>query len=1647
MTSPGGNEIATTWVSVLGDASKLDNSIKTAIIKGQAYADSHPLEVKANVDKVDTNSITRNTKTVKIPVSADTSKVATEAKAAATAVERSSGTITINTDLDTGSARSGMTAFRRQMSAQAVTVPVNLDIAGAASSAAAATAVNEAIQLSPDMTAFMDQVESELGSIDVTALTDRLREEIGPVFENIGGTGINIDAAFASAQLDELTRDRTIHIGLDVDWVPLISALASLIALRRMVEVHVSLSMDDIIATDAALATLTRPRDAQINVEVDQTTAATAEARLDTIARNRRVELNVDSAALAGLTALGSHTVKLDVEVNQASLSAVNAVLAHAARDRTVTFHADLDAASVAGVDEILNRVARRRTASFAASLDAAAAARMEILLGLLGRNRSVNFEMNGLSGIAGQADNAHRSLSAMSVVKFAALTAGIGAIGAALAGVVGVAGGAVGALAVGFAALGPAALAAAGTVAVAMNGIKDAFTAVTAAQSSAGADGQSQAKAVAAAQEQVVTALEGVADAQDNLTDATKDAEDAHKDAKDAVDDIAAAYKDAREQLEDYTFTVKDAALSEAEAKQSLIEARTEFQKALPADREKAFLRLQRADLRYQQAVEKNKDVQEEANSLFSKGVEGSDKVTEAKKRATDAAERAAEADKKVEDAAAAVTKAQENVAKAQQAVTDAMNSSSSGADKAAEALAKLSPNAQAFVLAARDVKQSWDDIVGNPAQDAFFADSAAGIRDLAQNALPTLGAGMTTVATSMNGLIKQFAAFWQAPQNLEGIRAIFAGTASFIDGMGPGLQQATQGFLSLGQAFEPVANQLGAQVAGLLGNVGQAFTDAFNSGALTQLIGTFGNIIQGLGGGLNSLIDGLITMGNIVGPTLGPLFQVLGDTIKALAPSLGTIGAVFAQSLTAIMPQLGAFITALTAGLTPVLPVIANLLTTVMNALAPMIGPLSQIAQVVGNALAQALTALTPAIGPIATAFASLVTAVAPILPVLAELASNIIQALAPALTEIFNALGPVVKTFADAFLPVIEDMAPVLAEVAKTLGQAIAKAITDLAPILPPLIEAWGGLLLAVTPILPEFARLAAEILPPLTELLIEMSPVIIDLIKALTWLINDVVIPLVIPMMEKFGGTVKWALETAVDVVSSAKDHLKGAMEDISGFFEGAGETIGKVWEGVVKGIAIAVNSIGKLLKSVPSLIPGGKDAQALGSSLVDWASTRMATGGLLRGPGTGTSDSILAAVSAGEYIVNAAATAKTLPLLEAINAGWVPSAEYLHGMIPGFASGGKVPGKDFAQSMDPVPYEMGGFSRQSIDCSAMVSAVVNDALGLNPFTSRMSTVTEGSWLKAKGAEPGLGGPGDIAIAWYDRGGGANGHTVMRLSDGTGVESRGDDGVVIGSSATPVTSSMFDQQMHIPKELLLGGDGGATSGGTGLGGTTGGLGGNTGGGGGTGGSAGAAGTYGSTESAKAAGVTPVYVTNSSWPGAAVNSTSDTATTSTSSPSTASDLTGTTAEQLTEGIGVVPPQSPLDAFLGSLNGTTSSSSSSSSSTHPLANLPGTGELFNGPAPWYMAATPEDAAANLGTQAASLAQRTGSDIQSFFQDNWKEMLETGAGLLGMGTGVAGGSTTYNISGVDPMGAAAAVERVQRRRTLATQRSGGFGR
>ena len=117
----------------------------------------------------------------------------------------------------------------------------------------------------------------------------------------------------------------------------------------------------------------------------------------------------------------------------------------------------------------------------------------------------------------------------------------------------------------------------------------------------------------------------------------------------------------------------------------------------------------------------------------------------------------------------------------------------------------------------------------------------------------------------------------------------------------------------------------------------------------------------------------------------------------------------------------------------------------------------------------------------------------------------------------------------------------------------------------------------------------------------------------------------------------------------------RDGFKGAVDFIGGLFDGLASRIERVWN--------RIKSIVEAAKSGLRSIAGGGDGG-------DEPTVRRASGGMVSGPGTGTSDSIMARLSNGEFVVRAAAVRKYGPsLLSAINS--------MRFKMPKFATGGLV----------------------------------------------------------------------------------------------------------------------------------------------------------------------------------------------------------------------------------------------------------------------------------------------------------------------------------------------------------------------------------
>ncbi|WP_297772669.1 phage tail length tape measure family protein [uncultured Roseovarius sp.] len=131
-----------------------------------------------------------------------------------------------------------------------------------------------------------------------------------------------------------------------------------------------------------------------------------------------------------------------------------------------------------------------------------------------------------------------------------------------------------------------------------------------------------------------------------------------------------------------------------------------------------------------------------------------------------------------------------------------------------------------------------------------------------------------------------------------------------------------------------------------------------------------------------------------------------------------------------------------------------------------------------------------------------------------------------------------------------------------------------------------------------------------------------------------------------------------------VIRAAKEALLLGQGPLAGLFGGGGSGGGT---GLLGGLFGGIGDVTELFSggSLLSFADGGLPAARL-LALAGGGDPRESRPGIVLGSGTARSDSILAKIGAGEFIMTGEATARNRPVLEAMNAGAV---------IPGFAGGG------------------------------------------------------------------------------------------------------------------------------------------------------------------------------------------------------------------------------------------------------------------------------------------------------------------------------------------------------------------------------------
>lgn len=608
--------------------------------------------------------------------------------------------------------------------------------------------------------------------------------------------------------------------------------------------------------------------------EVEIVVTSTDRSEAGIASADRRVE-DLRKSAIKKIEDINAREIRLKVNIDQeqAKIDQFTRDLDGATGDRKTRLELDLTSAQ-ARLQEYQRELASLPAARQKVDIDTADG-------------------INKIRQLDREAQNAARS-KAMSIVvdtsrgiaSIAALTAAVAALGPAALAAAGMLAGIGAVAAVGF-----------GSAISGFSGVGDAVKAMGEDAKTGGGAVSDSGQAVKAATYQVVEARRNLVAANEGVKLAEDELKRAQEDARRAQEDLNEARKEATRMLEDYQLRSEDMALSQRSAALSVQEAEKRLGD-LRKDGKADALELARAELNVEEARARQNRISVESRRLTedrtaaeAKGVEGSKQVVAAQDKIVDANLRTQAAERAVRDAKLDQVRATERLSQSLEALAEAAKPKGGGGttvDKLAEAMAKLTPEGQKFVKFLRE-------FIDGPLKD---------LKDEGQsNFLPGIQAGLTDLIPIMNKSRDEFGAFSKVlGQALGDLIPIVGGLAE------PFLRFATaslQGLAPMGPMIQGLATSLG-EVFDRLAASGQA------EGAMQALVG----VLQPIVDLIPFLVERSVALADAMGPSLGQVVQDLAQTLRIVIDAFVACAPAAGQMLTAVsglLPPLAGVVSAL--------------------------------------------------------------------------------------------------------------------------------------------------------------------------------------------------------------------------------------------------------------------------------------------------------------------------------------------------------------------------------------------------------------------------------------------------------------------------------------------------------------------------------------------------------------------------------------------------------------------------------------------------------------------------------------------------------------------------------------------------------------
>lgn len=722
-------------------------------------------------------------------------------------------------------------------------------------------------------------------------------------------------------------------------------------------------------------------------VEAAVKTLPSARIDADTTALDRKI-----AASQAKMQALTNASVRVDVDTGgaEAKLAAIEAAASRVGA-LTPSFRVDVDVTDaqvkLSAIEAQANALSGQDIKIKVSVSTGTGAARLQAIAAAVAALSSVTIDITvNVHATKALADLA---LVAAAVVALGQMTptitpqvnpapavAGTAAIGAAAAGASGMSGfglliavgislapilvPAIAAVVAALGAIGPAAVAGAlgiGVLALGFSGVIGAIQKVTQAQKAAktsGAQVAAQNNQTAAAARGLASAKRGLANAEANAAEQARQSAEkirtaeaglaaAQTAAKIAQEGLTAARKAAVEAQEDLASSVAGGALAQRAALLDVTEAQQALDDTM-TNPQATNLERQRAQLNYDQAVQnlndlkvRNGRLQAEQAESDRRGIEGSTQVQAARQKIADADAKVAEQQKAVADArhdsdvqarqsAFALAQAQDGVISAQAALAQSYQKTGaagvSAAQAAADAFKGHTAEFRDFVLFILAIKGAFTQ-VRNAAERGLLPGVQDGIKALLP-VLPTIAVVVEQVATAMGLLFKRAGQALASPFWINFFKMLgsFAGPA--LQTFGTVMGGITRGFGSLITVFLPFSQQFGDG----LGKMAQSFATWAASLASSDGFSSFIAYVTENGPVLLKLLGDIVLFAVKLGIVFAPLGEILlkglGLLFDFLANADPTVIAIIAGAI-------GALILALVSASSPIALIVAGIVLVV--------------------------------------------------------------------------------------------------------------------------------------------------------------------------------------------------------------------------------------------------------------------------------------------------------------------------------------------------------------------------------------------------------------------------------------------------------------------------------------------------------------------------------------------------------------------------------------------------------------------------------------------------------------------------------------------------------------------------------------------